>query len=76
MAYTAADLTTVQRARLALAAGERVVSIATSDGVSTQYQQGDDARLQTLEAQITRELAASSSSRSRSYFVVTTGKGF
>jgi hypothetical protein len=72
MAYSQSDLESVQAARLALARGERVVSV-TVGGITTQYHLTDDARLRVLEADIRGELRTALNRRR--FFLVATGKG-
>lgn len=57
MAYTAADRDAVKAALLALATGERTVTIAYADRTET-YQPADVAQLQAILAMIETDLGA------------------
>jgi hypothetical protein len=70
--YTREDLENVQAAEIALAKGERVVSVSTL-GRTVQYGPADLDKLGALAAKIKRCLAASSG---QAHFVLTaTSKG-
>lgn len=69
MAYSAADLTNVQAAIIALARGQRKVRLTMGDK-SIEYATADISKLEKLRSQISAEL--SSTSR---FFLTKTSKG-
>ncbi len=72
MAYTRADLESVTAAIIALARGERVVSV-TAGNRTVQYAQAELDKLRALKAEIEAELGAAAGRRR---FVLTcTSKG-
>jgi hypothetical protein len=72
MAYTQADLDNVTAAIVALARGERVVSV-TAGSRTVQYAQADMDRLRALQAEMKAEIGATAG---RQRFVLTsTSKG-
>lgn len=73
MAYTEADRETVKAAILALATGQRVVTITAADGRSTTWAQSDMDKLRGLLSEIERDIA--SVSGRRRYVLTTTSKG-
>jgi hypothetical protein len=73
MAYTQEDLDTVKAAILAIAAGERVVSV-TIDGETVQYQQADLMKLMDVQNEIKGELQAGMTTQKIIYYT-TTSKG-
>ena len=74
MSYTQADLTNIQNAIVALAKGERVVSVSTSNGKSITYGQSQLKDLQALRDSIRTELD-NSSSTTRRFVLIQTDKG-
>lgn len=70
MAYTSANLASVEAAILALATGERVVSVSL-EGKSIDYGHADIAKLEALRSRIISELNSSSTN----CIVITTSKG-
>lgn len=73
MAYTEADRAAVKAAILALATGERVVSVSAADGRSTMWAQSDMDKLRGLLSEIERDIA--SVSGRRRYVLTTSSKG-
>jgi len=71
--YTAADLTKVEAALVALAEGKRVVSV-TTNGKTIQYGPADIKALQTLRDSIQAEIDSASTTRRR-FVLTTTEKG-
>lgn len=72
MAYTQVDLDSVTAAIIALARGERVVSV-TAGSRTVQYAQADMDRLRALQAEMKAEIGAMAG---RQRFVLTsTSKG-
>jgi hypothetical protein len=72
MAYSQADLDSVQQARLKLAKGERVVE-TTVGNQRTLWQQADDDKLAAFEQQIAADVARSAGGTGT--VVVATSKG-
>lgn len=72
MAYTQSDLENVQAAIVALATGQRVVSV-TIDGVAVHYGQADLDMLRALSVEMERSLR--SSSGRPSFYLTRTSKG-
>jgi hypothetical protein len=68
MAYTQTDLDNVTAAIIALARGERVVSV-TAGSRTVQYAQADMDKLRALQAEIRAEINAAAG---RQRFVLTT----
>ncbi|MDF1577684.1 MAG: gpW family head-tail joining protein [Desulfobulbales bacterium] len=74
MAYTSADLDEITAAIVALAKGQRVVSVRL-DGKEIEYGKADLAALKSLRAEITAELATAAGT-SDDYVYVSTSKGY
>ena len=74
MAYTLTDLSNIEAAILALAKGERKVTLTMGDK-SISYDKAALPELRTLRAEIAAELSMATATRKR-YFVITqTDKG-
>ena len=73
MAYTEADRAAVKAAILALATGERVVTVTAADGRSTTWAQSDLDKLRVLLSEIEADISSSSGRRRHVY--TTTSKG-
>jgi len=73
MAYTSTDLSTVETAILALAAGQRAVQVTLSSGKTIRYAEADLSQLRKLRDEIRSEIN-SAASRKR-YFRTSTYKG-
>jgi len=73
IAYTEADLATVKAAILALATGQRVVTVTAADGRSMTWAQSDMDKLRGLLSEIESDIA--SVSGRRRYVLTTTSKG-
>lgn len=73
MAYTEADLAAVDAALLALAKGERVATVSSSDGRSVTYAQAEFDKLRRFRAEMASEI--SSAAGRRRFVLTTTGKG-
>jgi len=71
MAYTQADLTSIETAILKLSSGERAVSVSIS-GKRIEYGQADLSQLRSLRAEIQRELSSGAGGRT---ILMKTGKG-
>jgi hypothetical protein len=75
MAYTTADLATIEAAILALAKGERVKSVSLPSGQSIDYADCSIEKLLALKKSISAALAVSAGT-SRRQALVSTCKGF
>jgi len=73
MAYTQADLTKIESAIVALAAGERTVRVTTAGGKSIEYGQADLPQLRALRDSVKKELETTSTTTR--YIRTSTGKG-
>jgi len=69
--YTQSDLASVKAAVLALATGERAVTVTLS-GTRIEYGQAELKDLRSLQAEIQRDLQASTSTR---VYAIKTSKG-
>lgn len=70
MPYTQNDLDKVNAAIMAIAAGERVVSV-TINGETVQYQQTNRRELRELRSEIITELEASAPNQNNIFFTQT-----
>jgi len=72
MAYTSEDIAKVEAAIVALAAGERVVSVTVRDRTTT-WAQADIDKLRALKAEMQAEV--NSATTRRRFVLTSTGKG-
>lgn len=76
MALTRTDLEKLERAAIALAAGERVVSTTLSDGTKTEWAQATLPQLRSYIYEVREEVLQSENSSRRNYFLGQTSKGY
>ena len=74
MAYTSADLTSVENAILALGSGERVVVVRFSSGKTIQYSETSIDDLMTLRGIIKKDINLTAGNARHRF--AATGKGY
>lgn len=74
MAYTSADLTSIENAILALGSGERVVVVRFSSGKTIQYSETSIDDLMTLRGIIKKDINATAGNARHRF--AATGKGY
>lgn len=74
MAYTSADLTSIENAILALGSGERVVVVRFSSGKTIQYSETSINDLMTLRGIIKKDINTTAGNARHRF--AATGKGY